>query len=98
MKKKAALTTEPACEKQDDRTLGEVEKVLLFTTKTCPNCRTAKAMLDSSKTGYEVIDAEENASMSEEYGILQAPTLVVAGKDGIEKFIGAGEIKKYTQR
>lgn len=98
MKKKAALTAEPACEKQDDRTLGEVEKVLLFTTKTCPNCRTAKAMLDSSKTGYEVIDAEENASMSEEYGILQAPTLVVAGKDGIEKFIGAGEIKKYTQR
>lgn len=36
-------------------------EVLLFTTKTCPNCAVAKRMLAEAEIGYKTVDAEENA-------------------------------------
>lgn len=44
----------------------------LFTTKTCPNCKAAKQVL--SDVTYVPVDAEENAELAVEYGIMQAPT------------------------
>ena len=77
--------------------VGEVEKVLLFTTKTCPNCKIAKSMLDKSGIGYTIVDAEENVAETEKYGVRQAPTLVVVTEGGAVKYAGASEIKKYTE-
>ena len=57
----------------------------LFTTKTCPNCSIAKAVL--SDMNYIVIDAEEQPEITTQLGIMQAPTLVV---------VADGETKKYT--
>lgn len=47
---------------------------LLFTTKTCPNCRSAKALLDRAGIDYTVVDAEENPELAIRYNIRQAPT------------------------
>lgn len=33
----------------------------------------------------------------EKYGVRQAPTLIVFGKDGVKKLTNASEIKKYTE-
>ena len=72
-----------------------VEGTFLFTTKTCPNCRIVKAMLDDEEIEYEVIDAEEAPELVAKYGINQAPTLVVV-KDGVaEVYANASNIIAY---
>ena len=35
------------------------DEVVLFTTKTCPNCKMAKSLLDKANIKYTVVDAEE---------------------------------------
>lgn len=63
----------------DEESAKDADPILLFTTKTCPNCRIAKAKLDDAGIAYTVIDAEEHPELTNEYGVCQAPTLV---KDG----------------
>jgi ribonucleoside-triphosphate reductase (formate) len=70
------------------------EKVMLFTTKSCPNCPKAKDELEGLDN-IEFIDAEENMDISREYGIRSVPTLVVKGEDGTENFIGISDIQKF---
>ena len=64
----------------------------LFTTKTCPNCPVAKAALDRAGIAYTVVDAEENADMSDTFGIRQAPTLVIVKDGATEKVAGVSAI------
>ena len=66
----------------------------LFTTKTCPNCRVAKEAL--SGLTYVAVDAEENMELAAQYGVMQAPTLVVVGGDSFRKYVNASNIKKYA--
>ena len=71
------------------------EGTFLFTTKTCPNCRIVKAMLEDEGIAYEVIDADEAPELVAKYGINQAPTLVVV-KDGLaEVYANASNIIAY---
>jgi ribonucleoside-triphosphate reductase len=76
---------------------GEGESAYLFTTKTCPNCRLAKSFLDQAGVTYRVVDAEENQELVENYGVCQAPTLVVIQGGKISQFANASNIKKYTE-
>ena len=68
-------------------------KVLLFTTKTCPNCSMIKKVLSDRQIDYEVIDAEENVELSKKYNIVAVPTLVT--QDGI--YVNASSIIRYIQ-
>ena len=67
----------------------------LFTTKTCPNCKMAKQFLKD--VDYEVVDAEENAELAEQLGIMQAPTLVVVREGQVKKIANASNIRKYAE-
>ena len=67
---------------------------MLFTTKTCPNCKIAKTMLGDMD--YEVIDAEENADLVSKYGVMQAPTFIVTNGEHTDKYTNASEIKRYV--
>ena len=67
----------------------------LFTTKTCPNCKMAKQFLKD--VDYEVVDAEENAELAEQLGIMQAPTLVVVSDGQMKKIANASNIRKYAE-
>jgi ribonucleoside-triphosphate reductase len=82
----------------NDKNIGEnVEgSVLLFTTKTCPNCRLAKEYLGG--IDYTVIDAEENSQLAASYGIMQAPTLVVVSGQSRQKYVNVSNIKKYAEQ
>ena len=73
---------------------GEL-KHLLFTTKTCPNCPTAKRALDEAGILYEVVDAAENKELVKQYKVFQAPTLVVVGENGATKYAGAPKVIEY---
>lgn len=66
----------------------------LFTTKTCPNCRTAKEDLKDIK--YVSIDAEENLELAQRYNVMQAPTLVIVDGASHKKYVNASNIKKYV--
>ena len=67
----------------------------LFTRKNCPNCKSAKSILDKANLKYEIIDAEENADLSKKLGIKQAPTLLVVNGENIDKYSNVSNIKKY---
>ena len=69
--------------------------IYLFTTKTCPNCKIAKQFLKD--VDYKVIDAEENPELSGKFGVMQAPTLVIARDGKIQKFVNASNIRKFTE-
>ncbi len=70
-------------------------KYLLFTTRTCPNCRMAKIFLEKSGIPYEVVIADENPELCNQYGIRQAPTLVVVHDDSMEKMENVSNIRCY---
>ena len=71
--------------------------ILLFATKTCPNCKMSAAMLDKAGIAYTKIYAEDNKDMVTEYGIVQAPTLVVTENGQTVKYQNASNIKKYIE-
>ena len=75
-------------------------KPLLFSTRTCPNCRTAKLLLERAGVAYEEILADDpkNAELTGAYRVKQVPTLVVnrGGEAGV--LVGLGEIKKYIDQ
>ena len=76
---------------------GNENGILLFTTKTCPNCRLAKASLDKAGLKYQVIDAEENPDLCRKYKVMQAPTLV-AFTDGVATTISnASQIRAFAE-
>ena len=66
----------------------------LFTTKTCPNCKLAKEYLKN--VDYTVVDAEENAELAIQYGVMQAPTLVIVAGQSRQKYVNVSNIKKYA--
>ena len=76
---------------------GSENKTLLFTTKTCPNCSTAKALLQRAGLPFEIILADENREMAKAYGIFKAPTAVVIDGENRRKYIGVSEIQNLTQ-
>ena len=87
------LVEKPVEEKKEEK----LNNLLLFTTKTCPNCPIAKAILDKANIEYIPIFAEENKELSEKYQIKRVPTLLVPTANGIDKYIGASEIKHYIE-
>lgn len=95
---KLKLRTKAADEvmKQDTEIVSEEPKTLLFTTKTCPNCRMAALMLEKANIAFEKVDAEEHEELVDEFDIRQAPTLIVISKDGVQKLTNASNIKKFA--
>ncbi len=71
------------------------EGLYLFTTPTCPNCKLAAALLEKAGKAYTKLNADAEPELVAQYGIKQAPTLVVVTADGMEKYRGAGDIKRY---
>ena len=72
-------------------------ELLLFATKTCPNCKIAAALLDKAGISYTKIDAELDVDMTNEYGIRQAPTLVITNGNEAVKVTNVSNIKKYIE-
>ena len=75
---------------------GVADGVLLFATKTCPNCKMAAMFLEKAGIPFEKVYADENVELVERFGIKQAPTLVVV-ENGVEaeKAVNLSNIRKY---
>ena len=75
----------------------ETNEILLFTTKTCPNCKMAKMLLDKANIQYKVIDAEENVDTTKLYHVTKAPTMIVPSAGANTYYDNASEIKRYIE-
>lgn len=75
-----------------------LNEILLFTTKTCPNCKMAKMLLDKAQVKYVAVDAEDNAEATKHYGIKKAPTLLVPTPNGVEVYDNVSLIKGYIEK
>lgn len=89
-------------QEEEQRIFEEVNteegKVLLFTTKTCPNCKLAKDSLEKANISYEVVDAGENEELVRKYGVMQAPTLIVIKEEGVQKLVNASNIRAFAEK
>ncbi|MDE7210379.1 MAG: ribonucleoside triphosphate reductase, partial [Lachnospiraceae bacterium] len=70
--------------------------IYLVTTKDCPNCVLAKNFL--AGWDYTPLDAQENAELMEELGIMQAPTLIVVQGGVTSLYTNASNIRAYVQK
>ncbi|MDE6913102.1 MAG: ribonucleoside triphosphate reductase, partial [Lachnospiraceae bacterium] len=86
------FVTERAGKKSDK---NNKSKKMLFTTKTCPNCRLAKEYLKD--VDYTIIDAEDNYDLAVKYGVMQAPTLVIVSGQSKQKYVNASNIRRYAE-
>ena len=71
---------------------------MLFTTKTCPNCKMAKTLLTKAKIPYTVIDAMEDTDVTNSLDVKQVPTLIVKKGKKQEKIVNLSNIKKYIEQ
>ncbi|MBE5937478.1 MAG: ribonucleoside triphosphate reductase [Lachnospiraceae bacterium] len=92
--KEAAVATAVATAVEPEEKGTIVGNAMLFTTKTCPNCKFAIAMLDKAGYEYTKIDAEDMPDLAMKYGVKQAPTLIIDNGD-VLKVVGASAIKAF---
>lgn len=72
-------------------------EVWLFVTKSCPNCKLAMGILEKNQILYRVIEAETRPDLVAQYGVRQAPTLVVTGDNNqAQLFVNASEIQRFV--
>ncbi len=77
---------------------AENAEIMLFATKTCPNCKMAAKFLDDAGVVYTKVFAEENAELTKQYGVNQAPTLIVSNGDSFEKIVNVSNIRKFAEQ
>jgi ribonucleoside-triphosphate reductase len=93
-----SVFTEKEIEKAEKETQSvSLDKILLFTTKTCPNCKMAKMLLDKAGVEYTTIDAEDNIDLVNKFNIKKAPTLLVPKMGGYDIFENVSFIKQYIE-
>ena len=76
---------------------GDTPELILFTTKTCPNCKMAKFFLDKAGFKYTVLMAEDAPEKVTEYGVKQTPTLVLNAGGSVDKIVNVSNIRKFTE-
>ena len=69
-------------------------KIVLFGTSTCPNCKMAKELLKKANIDFDWVNALENAELTKQVGVKQAPTLVIFKDSVPEKITNLSNIKK----
>ena len=77
---------------------AENARLLLVTTKTCPNCKAAEGMLQRAGILYDTMPAEENRELVENLKIRQAPTLVRMHGEEADVYIGTANIRDFIAR
>ena len=92
-KKEECCCNEEKCNTQTNISEG----ITLFGTKTCPNCKMAKMLLDNAKASYQYVDAQDNADMARKFGVLKAPTLIANLKGQNYRFDNVSDIKKFIE-
>ena len=81
-------------DKPEEKPVGEY---YLYTTVTCPNCRSIKPILEKAGISFEERDVEQYLREATALGLTQAPTLVVQG-DPPAVYAGVAKIKAFLKQ
>lgn len=87
---------ECANKKDTNKKNEEKDSLILFGTKTCPNCKMAIKLLNDKKIKYTKVDAEENVELTKKFDVKQAPTLIQIKNNKVTKIANLSNIKKYV--
>ena len=71
--------------------------LMLFATRTCPNCKQAEKLLGEAGFSYRRVLAEENPELTVRYSVRQAPTLVIEGGEAPVKVVGLSAIRGFIE-
>ena len=85
------------CDCEEHSHAPSITEITLFATKTCPNCKMAKLILDKNGVKYNVVDAEENPDLTKALKITKAPTLLVPNGEQLDVYGNASEIKAFAE-
>ena len=85
-KEKIGQALEKTCLKGSEKPKNA--DIILFTSKTCPNCEKAREQLDRAGIHYHVMEAEKERDVCIRYHVMSAPTLILTD--------GGEEMKRYT--
>ena len=85
---------QPAAQPEKENKAG-INRAILFVSATCPNCKLAISMLEKAGFLFKKVLATDNPELANQYGVKQAPTLVVLSQNPGEftKYKGVSEIK-----
>ena len=75
----------------------QLDKPVLITTETCPNCKIVKEYIKEFDFDCDIIIANEHLDFVRSLGINQAPTLVIPDNDGVRMIANASNIRKYLE-
>ncbi len=84
-------------EKCDCNSEAGEDKIILFKTATCPNCKMAEKFLDNAGIIYNKVYADKDADTAKAFGVMQAPTLIVTKDGKTEKIVNVSNIRKYIE-
>ena len=82
-----------ACEEKEEK----LNELVLFTTKTCPNCQVAKLLLQKAGVTYRMIYAEEDKETTVKFGVSKVPTLIVPNETGYDVYNNVSLIKQWIE-
>ena len=74
-----------------------VQRIMLFTTSSCPNCRIAKPLLQSAGVVFEELNVAQFPELAKSYNLSQAPSLVVVANGQTSVYAGLAQIKSYLK-
>ncbi len=89
---KKAVTVKKVDEAQAS---DESDRIILFKTETCPNCKMAERFLDGAGIAYDRVYANKDVEATNRYGITAAPTLVVIKDGQVQKIVNVSNIRKF---
>jgi len=85
------------CDCAEQTTVSTDNKILLFATKTCPNCKMAVHFLEKAGIKFEEVFADENAELAKQFEITQAPTLIVIKDGEAQKISNVSNIRAFIE-
>ena len=74
------------------------DRLVLVTTTKCPNCAIAKRLMDAAGIAYSVVNADEDPAYAKQYGIRQAPTMLVFSGVQVTPLVGLSAIRGYLNK
>ncbi len=73
------------------------DQIMLFATKTCPNCRMAEKFLTDAGVSYRKVYADDEPETAASFGIKQAPTLVLISNGTVMKIENVSNIRRFAE-
>ena len=95
--RRAGIAGSPVTVEAQEGEQAPAGELLLFATRTCPNCAQAERLLEEAGISFRKVLAEENPDLTVRYGVRQAPTLVAELGQVPVKVVGLGNVRKFIQ-